>query len=85
MGLIATIVVGLIAGLLASWLMKAKTGMLVDLILGVVGGVVGGWITSLILGVNLMSGFNITSIIVALVGAIVVIAIYRFIANRRKK
>jgi uncharacterized membrane protein YeaQ/YmgE (transglycosylase-associated protein family) len=84
MGLIATIVVGLIAGLVASWLMKAKTGMLMDLILGVVGGVVGGWITSLILGVNLMSGFNLTSIIVALLGAIVVIAIYRFITKNRK-
>jgi uncharacterized membrane protein YeaQ/YmgE (transglycosylase-associated protein family) len=83
-GLIATIVVGLIAGLLASWLMKAKTGMLMDLILGVVGGVVGGWITSLILGVNLVSGFNITSIIVAVVGAIVVIAIYRLITRNRK-
>ena len=79
MTLLATIVVGLIAGLLASWLMKAKTGILVDLILGVVGGVLGGWITSLILGVNLMSGFNITSVIVALVGAIIVIAIYRLI------
>jgi uncharacterized membrane protein YeaQ/YmgE (transglycosylase-associated protein family) len=84
MGLIATIVVGLIAGLLASWLMKAKTGMLVDLILGVVGGVVGGWITSLILGVNLVSGFNITSIVVALLGAIVVIAVYRLITRKRK-
>jgi len=79
MTLLATIVVGLIAGLLASWLMKAKTGILVDLILGVVGGILGGWITSLILGVNLMSGFNITSVIVALVGAIIVIAIYRLI------
>jgi uncharacterized membrane protein YeaQ/YmgE (transglycosylase-associated protein family) len=83
-GLIATIVVGLIAGLLASWLMKAKTGMLMDLILGVVGGVVGGWITSLILGTNLVSGFNITSIIVAVVGAIVVIAVYRLITRNRK-
>ena len=85
MGLLATIVVGLIAGLLASWIMKAKTGILVDLILGVVGGVLGGWITSLILGVDLVSGFNLTSIIVALLGAILVIAIYRFIASRRKK
>jgi uncharacterized membrane protein YeaQ/YmgE (transglycosylase-associated protein family) len=84
MGLIATIVVGLIAGLLASWIMKAKTGMLVDLILGVIGGVVGGWITSLILGVNLVSGLNVTSIIVALLGAIILIAVYRFFASRRR-
>ena len=84
MGLIATIVVGLVAGLLASWLMKAKTGVVVDLILGVVGSILGGWITSLILGVNLVSGINLTSIIVAVVGAILVIVIYRFIAQRRK-
>ena len=59
--------------------MKAKTGLLVDLILGVVGGVLGGWISSLITGVNLMSGINLTSILVALVGAIIVIGIYRLI------
>ncbi|MDD3825807.1 MAG: GlsB/YeaQ/YmgE family stress response membrane protein [Anaerolineaceae bacterium] len=81
MGLIALIVVGLIAGLVASWLMKARTGILVDLILGIVGAVVGGWITSLILGVDLVSGFNLTSIIVAILGAIVVIAIYRLITR----
>jgi len=84
MGLIATIVVGLVAGLLASWLMKAKTGVLVDLVLGVVGSILGGWITSLILGINLVSGINITSIIVALVGAILVIAIYRLISRGRR-
>lgn len=84
MGLIATIVVGLIAGLLGSWIMKAKTGVLVDLILGVVGGVLGGWITSLFLGVNLMSGVNVTSIIVALGGAILLIVIYRLISGGRR-
>ncbi|MGD9029447.1 MAG: GlsB/YeaQ/YmgE family stress response membrane protein [Anaerolineae bacterium] len=83
MGLIATIVVGLVAGLLASWIMKAETGVLVDLILGVVGSVLGGWITSLLLGVNLVSGINLTSLIVALAGSILVIAIYRFIQRRR--
>jgi len=49
----------------------------------VTGGFVGGWITSLILGVNLMSGINLTSILVALVGAIVVIAIDRLISKKR--
>lgn len=83
MGLIATIVVGLIAGLVASYLMKAKTGVLTDLILGVVGSVVGGWITSLLLGVDLVGGINLTSIIVAIIGAIVVIAVYRFLKRGR--
>jgi uncharacterized membrane protein YeaQ/YmgE (transglycosylase-associated protein family) len=82
MGLIATIVVGLIAGLLASWIMKVKTGVLVDMLLGIVGGVVGGWISTLITGVNLMSGFNLTSILVALAGSIVVLVIYRALAKK---
>jgi uncharacterized membrane protein YeaQ/YmgE (transglycosylase-associated protein family) len=79
MGLFSSIVVGLIAGLLASWLMKAKTGMFVDMILGMVGGVLGGWLSSLLLGVNLMSGINLTSIVVAFIGAVVVIYLYRLI------
>lgn len=83
MGLIVTILVGLIAGLLASWLMKADTGVLVDIILGIVGSILGGWITSLILGVDLVSGFNLTSIIVAILGAILVIVIYRAIRRGR--
>ncbi len=79
MGIIATIIVGLIVGLLAHYIMRTRTGLLADLILGIIGGFVGGWISSLLFGVNLMTGINITSIIVALVGAIIVIAIYRLI------
>jgi uncharacterized membrane protein YeaQ/YmgE (transglycosylase-associated protein family) len=82
MGIIATIIVGLIAGWLASLIMKAKGGLWIDLLLGVVGGFVGGWITSLF-GMNMMSGVNITSIIVALVGAIVVLFLYRLIFRKR--
>ena len=82
MGLLSTIVVGLIAGLIASWLMKAKTGWFVDMILGAVGGVIGGWVSTLITGANLMSGFNLTSIIVAIIGAVIVIALYRFIKRK---
>ncbi len=82
MGLIATIVVGLIAGLLASWIMKAKTGVFVDLLLGVAGSILGGWISSLITGADLVTGFNLTSILVALAGSIVVIVIYRLIKRK---
>lgn len=83
MGVFATIVVGLVAGWLASLVMKAKTSIWLDLLMGVIGGFVGGWLTSLLFGVNLMSGINFTSIVVALVGAIIVIAIYRFFTRRR--
>ena len=79
MGIIATIIVGLIAGFLASLIMKSQGGLLRDLIFGVIGGFVGGLLSSLLLGVNLMSGINITSILTGLVGAIVVIAIARLI------
>ena len=82
MGLLATIVVGLIAGLLASWIMKVRTGILVDLILGVVGSLVGGWISSLITGANMVTGFNLTSILVALGGSIIVLAVYRLFARK---
>ncbi len=82
MGLFATIIVGLIAGVVASWLMKAKTGLITDLILGVVGSILGGWIGSLLVGVDLMTGVNLTSIIVAILGAALVIIIYRFLRRR---
>jgi len=83
MNLIAAILVGAIAGWLASLVMKTKTGFVLDLILGVVGGIVGGWITSLILGVDLVGGFNLTSIVVAFIGAIVVVVIYRALRKGR--
>ena len=79
MGLVATIVVGLIAGLLASRIMKAETNAMVDILLGIAGSILGGWITSLLLGVDLVSGFNLTSILVAFGGAVLVIVIYRAI------
>ncbi len=83
MGFVATIIVGLIAGFLAHLLMKTSTGLVMDLVMGVIGGFVGGWLSSLIFGANLMSGINLTSIIVALVGAIIVIAIYRLLTRGR--
>jgi uncharacterized membrane protein YeaQ/YmgE (transglycosylase-associated protein family) len=83
MGLIATIVVGLIAGWLASIIMKTNTSLVTELILGVVGAILGGWITSLLMGVDLVTGINVTSILVALLGSILVIVIYRFIRRGR--
>ncbi len=79
MGWLTSIVVGLIAGLIASRIIKADTGILLDLVLGVAGSILGGWLTGLVLGVDLVSGFNLTSIFVALAGAVLVIVIYRFI------
>jgi uncharacterized membrane protein YeaQ/YmgE (transglycosylase-associated protein family) len=82
MGFVASIVVGLIAGFLAHLLMSTRTGLITDLILGVIGGFVGGWLSSLLFGANMMSGINLPSILTALVGAIIVIAIYRLVTRR---
>jgi len=82
MGLLTTIILGLIAGFLASLLMKFESGVLVHLIMGVLGSFLGGWVSLWITGRNLVTGFNLRSILIALGGSIMVIFIYRII--RRK-
>jgi len=84
MNLFATIIVGLIAGFLASKIMKTDTPLWLEMVLGVVGSIVGGFIGSLLVGVDMMSGVNLTSIIVALLGSILVIVVYRFIKRGKK-
>jgi uncharacterized membrane protein YeaQ/YmgE (transglycosylase-associated protein family) len=76
MGIIAWIVVGLIAGWLAGQLMKGGGyGMVVDIILGILGGLVGGWVFGL-LGIS-AGGSMIGSIIVAFIGAVLLIGVTR--------
>jgi uncharacterized membrane protein YeaQ/YmgE (transglycosylase-associated protein family) len=76
MGVLAWIVVGLIAGWLAGQVMKGGGyGVLVDIILGILGGVVGGWIFGA-LGIW-HGGGMIGSIIVAFIGAVILVAITR--------
>ena len=76
MGILAWIVVGLIAGWLAGQVMKGGGyGMLADIILGLLGGVLGGWIFEK-LGVSTGGGM-IGSIIVAFIGAVILVGITR--------
>ena len=83
MGFIASIVIGLLAGWLAGLLMKGGGyGIIGDLLLGLVGSLVGGWLGSLLLGVDLTSGFNLTTLITSVVGAVIVVVIYRLITRR---
>ena len=84
MGLIATIILGLIAGWLTGLVMKGGGyGVIGDIVLGIIGAFIGGWLTSLLTGVNMISGLNITSLIVAVIGAVIVVAIYRAVTSRR--
>ena len=83
MGLIYSLIIGLIAGLLASWIMPGGAkGIIWNTILGLIGGVVGGWVFRL-LGVAEGSGFW-GQLDVAVIGAISLIAIYNAIAKRKR-
>jgi uncharacterized membrane protein YeaQ/YmgE (transglycosylase-associated protein family) len=76
MSFLAWIVLGLIAGFIASKIVnKQGEGFFLDIILGIVGAVAGGWIFSTF-GAQGVSGVNIYSILVAVIGAVVVLAIY---------
>ncbi len=83
MGIIAWVVLGLIAGFIASKIVNhTGSGIIMDIVLGVVGALVGGFVFSLF-GATGVTGFNIYSMLVAVVGAVVVLWIYHAIAGRR--
>ncbi len=83
MGLISWIVVGLIAGLLAKWIMPGSEpgGFILTIVLGMAGASFGGFIVS-ILGGTGATGFNVWSILVATIGAIILLFLYGLIARR---
>ena len=84
MGLLAIIVLGLIAGWIASHTVDNRgRGVILDIVLGIVGAVVGGWIFSA-LGARPIMGFGLYSLFVAVVGAVVVLVAYHAIAGRRR-
>jgi uncharacterized membrane protein YeaQ/YmgE (transglycosylase-associated protein family) len=82
-GIIAWIVLGAIAGWITNMIMGGKEGVIATIILGIVGAVVGGWLAGTVLKVADVTGINIESIVVAVVGAVIVVAIYRAVAGRR--
>ena len=83
MSIIGWLILGLIAGFIASKLVnKTGSGVMLDIILGIVGAVVGGWLFSAFGGAG-VTGFNIYSMIVSVIGAIIVLLIYHAVAGRR--
>ncbi len=83
MGIIAWIVLGAIAGWITNLIMGGGEGILLTIILGIVGAVVGGYLAGTVLGIADVTGVNVESIVVAVVGAIIVVVIYRAVAGRR--
>jgi len=85
MSIVAWIVLGLIAGFIASKLVnKSGEGMIMDIILGVVGAVVGGWLFNLF-GMPGVSGVNLYSLVVAVIGAAVFLIIYHALTRRSSR
>jgi uncharacterized membrane protein YeaQ/YmgE (transglycosylase-associated protein family) len=83
MSIVAWMALGLVAGWLASMIMRGGGyGIVGDIVLGMIGALVGGFISSALFRVD-VTGFNFTSILVATLGAILVIGIARAVAPRR--
>jgi uncharacterized membrane protein YeaQ/YmgE (transglycosylase-associated protein family) len=85
MGILSWIIIGLIAGVLAKVIMPGRDpgGIIVTILIGIVGAIIGGMIVGLFIPGDLISGINITTIIVATLGAILLLAIYRWFVGRR--
>ena len=83
MGFIAWIVVGAIAGFLANQIMGTREGLLMMVVLGIVGGLVGGFIATRLLKIGSVDGINIESIVIATLGAILVVFIANFVTGSR--
>ncbi len=79
MSVLAWIVLGLIAGFIASKLVnKSGEGVLLDIVLGIVGAVIGGWLFNTF-GMAGVTGFNLWSVLVAVIGAVLFLVIYHAI------
>jgi uncharacterized membrane protein YeaQ/YmgE (transglycosylase-associated protein family) len=84
MTLVAWLVVGAVAGFLASEIMGTREGLVMMVVLGIVGAIVGGWVAADLLKIANVTGINLTSIVVASVGALIVIVVYDSLVGRRR-
>ncbi|MFE5671063.1 GlsB/YeaQ/YmgE family stress response membrane protein [Agromyces sp. NPDC056523] len=86
MSILAFLILGLIAGAIAKLILPGKQGggWLITLLLGVVGALLGGWLGSVLFGVGLEEFWDLSTWLLAIGGAIVVLLIYGLIVNRRR-
>ena len=84
MGILSWILMGLIVGVLAKWIMPGKDpgGIIITILLGIAGAFVGGFIGSRI-GLGTITGFNIGSVLLAIGGAILLLILYRALKNKK--
>ncbi|NUP73194.1 MAG: GlsB/YeaQ/YmgE family stress response membrane protein [Sinomonas sp.] len=86
MGLLAFLILGLIAGAIAKAILPGRQGggWLMTLLLGVVGALLGGWLGSALFGVGLANFWSLQTWIVAIVGSVIVLLIYSAITRGRR-
>lgn len=85
MGILGWIVVGLIAGALAKLILPGKDpgGIIVTMLIGIAGGLLGGFVGSALFDVSTGGFFDIRTWLISLIGAIVLLLIYRLVTSRR--
>ncbi|MBV8997337.1 MAG: GlsB/YeaQ/YmgE family stress response membrane protein [Pseudonocardiales bacterium] len=85
MGILGWIVLGLIAGAIAKLIMPGDDpgGIIVTMLLGIIGAVIGGFLGSRIFGIGLQTFWNLQTWIVAIIGSLILLIIYRLIVGRR--
>ncbi len=85
MGIFSWIIFGLIAGVIAKLLMPGRDpgGCIITMLLGVAGAFVGGFLYRLLTGREVFFQFDLGSLVVAVLGAVVILAVYRLIAGPR--
>jgi uncharacterized membrane protein YeaQ/YmgE (transglycosylase-associated protein family) len=83
MGIISWIILGLVVGALAKWIMPGEDpgGIIITIVIGIVGALIGGFLSSLV-GLGTVTGLNLGSIIIALVGALVLLWLYRMVKSK---
>ncbi|CAL9636998.1 GlsB/YeaQ/YmgE family stress response membrane protein [Streptomyces griseomycini] len=86
MGIIAWILIGLLAGFIAKALMPGKDpgGVIITMLIGIAGGLLGGWLGKVIFGVDSIDGFfDLSTWIAAIVGSVILLLLYRLITGNR--
>jgi uncharacterized membrane protein YeaQ/YmgE (transglycosylase-associated protein family) len=85
MGILAWVILGLIAGGIAKAIMPGRDpgGFIVTALIGIVGAVIGGFLGNMIFGIGGVSGVDIRSILISVVGALLLLWIYRMATHRR--
>ena len=86
MGILTWIIIGLIAGALGKLIMPGDDpgGIIVTILIGIAGAFVGGFVVNLLFGGGAVTGINVASILVATLGAIILLAIYRALVGGRR-